>query len=88
MPGPVLLDASVNNWSQVVTCLDLPLSTEVQAHIVQSVVVHTMRMKTVRFGRAPRIAMPQKPHRYRIPPDLAIQTAGPGAFHQVRRNSV
>jgi hypothetical protein len=88
MPGPILLDASVNNWSQVAACLGLPLSTEVRAHTARSVVAHTMRMKKVRSGQALRIAMPQKPHRYKIPPDLAIRTAGPGAFHQVRRNSV
>jgi len=32
--------------------------------------------------------MPLKPHRYLIHPDLAIQTAGPEVFHQVRLNSV
>jgi hypothetical protein len=47
-----------------------------------------MRMRKVHSGQALRIAKPQKPHRYLIHPDLAIQTAGPGAFHQVRLNSV
>jgi hypothetical protein len=88
MPGPILLDALVNNWSQVVACLGLPLSTEDLAHTVRSVVVHTMRMRKVRSGQALRIAMPQKPHHYLTHPDLAIRTAGPGAFHQVRLNSV
>ena len=88
MPGPILLDSSVNNWSQVVTCLGLPLNTEVQAHTVRSDVAHTMRMRKVRSEQALQIAMPQRPRRYQIPPDLAIQTAGPGAFHQERQNSV
>jgi hypothetical protein len=88
MPGPILLDASVNNWSQVVPCLGLPLNTEVLAHTVRLVVAHTMRMRKVRSGQALRIAIQQKPHRYLTHPDLAIQTAGPGAFHQVRQNSV
>ena len=68
--------------------LGLPLSTEARAHIVRSVVAHTMRMRKVRPGQALRIAMPQKTHRYLIHPDLTIQTTGPGAFHQVRLNSV
>jgi hypothetical protein len=88
MPGPILLDPCVNSWSQVVACLGLPLSTEVLAHTVRSVAGHMMRMRIARFGQALRIAMPQKPHRYLIHPDLAIRTAGPGAFHQVRQNSV
>ena len=47
-----------------------------------------MRMRKVHFGQALRIAMPQKPHHYLIHLDLANRTAGPGAFHQVRLNSV
>jgi hypothetical protein len=88
MPGAILLDASVNIWSQAVARLGLPLNTEVRAHTVRSVVAHTMRMRKVRSGQALRIAMPQKPHRYLIHPDLAIRRAGPGVFHQVRLNSV
>jgi hypothetical protein len=88
MPGPILLDNSVNNGPHVVVRLHLPLNTKVRAHTVRSVVAHTMRMRKVRSGQALRIAMPQKPRRYPIPPDLATRTEGPGAFHQVRRNFV
>src|SRR5260370_6135910 len=88
MPGLILLDTLVKNWSQVVACLGLPLSKEVLAHTVRSSVAHTMRMRKARFGQALQIAMLRKPHRYLIRPGLATRTAGPGVFHRAQLNSV